>query len=497
MFDRFTDVFTVINKKNSAAAQKENNDLREKEIQLIRIGLMAKVAKIALWDTEIEKGKELDRDSAFYWSDDFRNMLGFSDKNDLPDLFSSWIDRVHPEDRPMMFEKYTKHLADKTGKTPYDCELRVLTKSGVYRHIRTFGTAQRNNRGEPTRMAGAIMDITEQMQMIEKIRKKDKLLIAVNQATDAVFKAKAGNIFKNSLKKGMGIIGDCVKADSVEIWKNEIINGECYAVLKHQWLSDMGEKIRLPNSENPDNSFAYSETPDWYSKLSQGGFIEGAINTLSEEDRKFASRFSIQSLFVIPLFVENKFWGIFCIDDYTDERSFDNDETDILRSVALMFVNAINLNCKINEMALQTATLKTIIDSLPDLIFTMDSDMNYTLFNKATRNYFGFPENFYGKINLREHRFTEEAVKRIEVVDKKIIETGEKYIYEDQLISKDGETRFFETVKAPLIQNDGTVAGLVGICRDITEKNQMIEAAKAGSKAKGNFLSTMSHDKRR
>jgi signal transduction histidine kinase/DNA-binding response OmpR family regulator len=88
-------------------------------------------------------------------------MLGYSDEIDFPNTLNSWNDRLHPDDKEMALEAMRKHFADTTGKTPYDLEYRLLSKSGEYLYFRGCGETIRDKKGCAIRVTGAIMDITE------------------------------------------------------------------------------------------------------------------------------------------------------------------------------------------------------------------------------------------------------------------------------------------------------------------------------------------------
>ena len=147
-------------------------DIRDKEkeltlaqelnqLQLSKLDMVVQATKIGLWETEILNDDLTNPENAFIWSDEFRNMLGFSDETDFPNVLGSWSERLHPEDRAETLEHAMKHLLDKTGKTPYDAEYRLLKKDGEYAHFRSYGGTFRDQDGNAMRMAGSIMDITE------------------------------------------------------------------------------------------------------------------------------------------------------------------------------------------------------------------------------------------------------------------------------------------------------------------------------------------------
>ena len=142
----------------------------ENEIQLTKLKLVLKATKIVLWDMEIQPGDTDPVNDArpFMWSDEFRHLLGFNDENDFPNLTGSFSNRVHPDDKEINIGVFMKHIHDKTGKTPYDIEIRVMKKSGEYAYYRVSGETIRDTGGNPIRVAGALMDISETKNLIQE-----------------------------------------------------------------------------------------------------------------------------------------------------------------------------------------------------------------------------------------------------------------------------------------------------------------------------------------
>ncbi len=138
------------------------------EYDLVKYKLTSKAAGIAHWDMFIANGNMTDTGSMVTWSQEFRDMLGFSSEEDFPNLLSSWISRLHPDDRDRTTKAFFASINDRTGETPYDLEYRLMMKSGEYRYFRAFGTTMRDSEGVPIRIAGALEDITDKKLMQQK-----------------------------------------------------------------------------------------------------------------------------------------------------------------------------------------------------------------------------------------------------------------------------------------------------------------------------------------
>ena len=134
----------------------------QSEYQLTKINLIMQASNIGLWDMQIVKGDPVNPKNTFIWSDKFRQLLGYSSEIDFPNVLSSWSDKLHPEDKDRTLNSFAEHLLDRSGKTPYDIEYRLLKKNGEYAYIHAFGSTIRDEQGYALMVAGAIADITEE-----------------------------------------------------------------------------------------------------------------------------------------------------------------------------------------------------------------------------------------------------------------------------------------------------------------------------------------------
>ena len=156
--------------------EREKELLRVKEmneLQLTKLNLAIKAAGIGLWDMEIIRDDPVNNVNIIAWSDEFRNLLGYKDKNDFPDVISSFHNCLHPEDFERVTSAITNHMLDTTGKTPYDEEYRVIKKNGDLAYFRATGETIRDKEGNPIRVAGTVIDITEEKNTLintEKLR---------------------------------------------------------------------------------------------------------------------------------------------------------------------------------------------------------------------------------------------------------------------------------------------------------------------------------------
>ena len=190
-----------------------------------------------------------------------------------------------------------------------------------------------------TLAAGYSRDLRVQKQMMDDIEKRDNLLKSINDVAALLLAASNEENFEKSLLEGMEIIGRCLGADLVQIWPNERRNGVLHFVLKYKWLSEVGQQA----SPVPvGTAIPYPER--WMELFDHHDNVSGPISSLPQDDQDLLTPLGLKSTITIPLFYEDEFWGVFCLDDCVKERYYSEGEIGVLNSAALMLVNAINRN---------------------------------------------------------------------------------------------------------------------------------------------------------
>jgi len=132
---------------------------RQLDTALTRFELSQEMLNDGLWDMEVVAGDPVNPMNAFWWSNQLRRLLGYETVEEFPDVLDSWVSKVHPDDKPRVLEAFTRHLADRAGRTPYDIEYRLRCKDGEYRWFRAKGQTRRAPDGTPLRVVGALTDI--------------------------------------------------------------------------------------------------------------------------------------------------------------------------------------------------------------------------------------------------------------------------------------------------------------------------------------------------
>ncbi len=138
---------------------------------------------------------------------------------------------------------------------------------------------------------------------------------------------------------------------------------------------------------------------------------------------------------------------------------------------------------------------RLIIDTIPDLLWLKDADGAYVTCNPRFEAFFGAPEAEI--IGRTDYDFvSKELADAFRMYDNKAATARKTLVNEEWVTLADGKEILLETTKAPLIDDDGNLAGVMGIGHDITERHEAAQKIEAASRAKSVFLSSMSHELR-
>ena len=118
------------------------------------------------------------------------------------------------------------------------------------------------------------------------------------------------------------------------------------------------------------------------------------------------------------------------------------------------------------------ALVRSITDHSEDMIFVKDRDSRYLFMNPAGVRLTDVPlEEILGRRDSEWNPNVAEAAAFM-AVDSRVISLGQTETVEEEVTTPAGKTHIMLTKKTPRLDPEGNVIGLVGICRDITQRKQ-------------------------
>ncbi|TRZ67392.1 MAG: PAS domain S-box protein [Methanothrix sp.] len=310
--------------------------LAEKELLVgeERLNFVIEGAYLGFWDRNMVTG-------AVVRNKYYAEMLGYSPR-ELDDNVMVWEERVHPDDLPGVNKARQDHL---DGKTPYyEIEHRLKHRDGQWVWVYSRGKVmERDVMGSPLRMTGIIQDLTERKKAENALHKRDHLLSAAAVASQKLLTSADHDI---GIKEAIVAIGLSAGVDDVFVFENfdDPLTGEHLTRHRFGWSQEMATSMYSgPVILNMSGSIS----PDWYEILSSGKPIHGAMREFPRDVQEFVEKFRhFVSALIVPIIIEDHFWGIIGFGDRHTEKVWDSSDISILRLVAESIGGAIIRNKK-------------------------------------------------------------------------------------------------------------------------------------------------------
>ena len=122
--------------------------------------------------------------------------------------------------------------------------------------------------------------------------------------------------------------------------------------------------------------------------------------------------------------------------------------------------------------------LRTLIATMPDLVWLKDPEGKYLLCNPTYEHFWGMSESeIVGKtdFDLKSTEIAEAFKKQ----DSHVLASGNSAIYQEWLTNHTtGQKRLLNAIKTPMYDSEGKLIGVLGVARDITEVPQSQEALR-------------------
>ena len=194
----------------------------QSEYELVKYSLTSNAMNIIHFDVEVASGVPVGPETKVVWPDAIWKMLGYTNRNQFPDILGSVSGRLHPEDRPQVLDAFYTHLNDRTGNIICDFECRLMVTDGTYKHFRVAIGTMRDEAGIPVRIAGAVEDINEKKRVHQELAEAHRINSESLRTLESIMNGLDGMFFvavpdtgellfiNDRMKKNFNLDDDCI-----------------------------------------------------------------------------------------------------------------------------------------------------------------------------------------------------------------------------------------------------------------------------------------------
>jgi PAS domain S-box-containing protein len=382
--------------------------LRESEDNLRRA---EQIAHVGYWSRDVASGEITQSDETY-------RIFGLEPQAMKLDL-TTLPDHIHLEDRQVVNRAIQDAVA---GTRPYDLEYRALRPDGTVRWVHSKGEVRLDEDGQPERMFGVVLDITDRKRADEALRESEERFRQMAENSRDVF------------------------------WMRDLES------LELLYVTPAYERLWGQSIEN-----TYGQSRSWL------------MNVHSEDRDRLAAAFERQ---VRGEYTDNEYrvvWPDGSVHWMRDRVTPVLNEAGVAYRIFGVIEDISERKQAEEALRDSEERYRSLFEGAEDHIFVLDQDFRYVMVNPSALKAGGFTlEDVVGK-GPRE-LFPEDAEFYLSQY-RQAFETGESVRFERKLRFPDG-THWFSVTLSPIKNAQGRVIALTGISRDITERKQVEEALR-------------------
>jgi signal transduction histidine kinase/PAS domain-containing protein len=210
------------------------------------------------------------------------------------------------------------------------------------------------------------------------LERREKLINTLNR-TATILLSQSTTTFEDTMTAGLKYITDIIGLDRVSVWRNFNVVKGLHASQIYRWDRESGGTTQ-PSPEMEDVSYA-ELAPRWEKFLADGGIINSPVRLLPEA--ALLQSFGVLSAFITPVYYGGVFWGFVLFEDRHNERYFDDDVAETMRSAIYLCTNAIVRAEMERDIADANQFNRELIDTAPVGLTVIDDELRIIDCNAA------------------------------------------------------------------------------------------------------------------
>lgn len=241
---------------------------------------------------------------------------------------------VHPPERR---EEALAIVTDMIAGRRNFCPIPLRAKDGTETPVETRVTPGHWS-GEEV-LFGLSRDITEREKAKELLERRDAILNAVSFAAHGFLKTEH---WDDRIDAILRELGHATGVDRIYIFRSHTApDGTLLSSQEFEWCAP-GIAPQIENPELQNVPFAEAGYSRWVRILEGGDAIVGDIDTFPPAEQEILRSQDIQSLAVVPVISDDRWWGFIGFDSCQNKREWSDTEIDVLKVAADILGSAIH-----------------------------------------------------------------------------------------------------------------------------------------------------------
>jgi diguanylate cyclase (GGDEF)-like protein/PAS domain S-box-containing protein len=318
-------------------------------------------------------------------------------------------------------------------------------------------------------MANVIGVTITRERYLHEVRARDALLHAVTLSAGEIV---ASPSLHEALSNSMARVAKSMRVDRMTVLEvQRLPDDSVQMICRSFWYSqsaplDMEEMLRVVAVHR-----APPEQVSWAAPLLRGMAVSCTLSVAPPGLKEFFERFGLQSSLIVPIMVDNRYWGQIAIDDCQAERVWTTADTEVLQTFAELIGASINRERYTQELV----NANTIIQNSPTILYRLRGEPSFPLIyisqNVALLGY-DSKELLSAPMLLQGYVHPEDRARVQATMVKLLKQDATPATIEYRMLSSNGngETRWIENRLTPVRDAYGLLMEVEGIIIDVTER---------------------------